>query len=120
MIIKCANCRGDQLANSNWYTQRHKVEINAYKHKVQGEYKSKILKPNDKYNLDPNISSPDREACLSLEINSALEEIGPSLEEVTSNPKIKIHLVSEWVKYKEEYSYDQDELPEQINHSKIF
>ncbi len=92
--------------------------MRARKNKVLSKGKTRIVKPNNKANSDPEKASSEPEGCPSLEASPAAEETSPSPEKVTLNPDIGIDLASECAKYEKDYSSDQDRIPEKINHSK--
>ncbi len=91
--------------------------MRAQKNKVLSKGKTRIVGSNDKVNPDLDKASPEPEACPSLEASPVPEEASPSPEEVTADPDIGIDLTPEWAEYEENYSSDQDEMPEGINHS---
>ena len=101
--------------------------MNARKNKVLSKGKTKMVKPNnqrhktyDKANHNSDEASPKPEASPGLEASSDLDEASPSPEEVTLDPDMRIDLAPEWAEYEEEYSSDQVEIPEGINHSEKF
>lgn len=95
VTVKYANYRGSHATNSNQSTQRHKVEINACKNKLKRKGKIKMVKSNNKANLNLNKANLELKTYLSLETSLAPEKTNFNLEKTILNPDIKMYLAPE-------------------------
>ena len=85
------------------------------------ELNNKLDKAYDKASSNSDEISPNQpEASPGLEINLGLDKASPSSKEVTPDPDMEMDLVPEWAEYKEEYSSDQVDMSEEINHLEKF
>ena len=86
--------------------------------------KTKIVKPDNTQDKTPNRVNPGPKANFEPEVgsepkvSSSLGEASLSSDNITLDPDIEIDLKPEsWVEKKEDYSSNQDEIPERINYS---
>ena len=105
VVARCANCNGNHQANSARCPSRHKAETQARKKKCTEEvtplaFKSKDDKANDEASSNP---------------------ASPGSDKVNPDSDIGMDLEPEnWAVNEEEYSSDQDEIPEGIDYTKDF
>ena len=92
--VQCANCGDSHFANSNRCNLRHKAEIDACRKKTQDKDKRKIVEPVEQDHGSQKTSS-------KLEIRIDLE-------------------AERWAKNAKRESFDQNEIPERINHTQYF
>ena len=101
--------------------------MRAQKNKILSKNKTKIVEPDNTQDKMPDGVNPEPKANFEpevgseLEVSSSLGEASPSLDNITPNQDMGIDLEPEsWLENEKDYSSDQDEMPEGINHSKKY
>ena len=101
--------------------------MRARKNKVVSKGKTRIVEPDniqdkmpDEVNSKPKANS-EPDVGSELEASSSLSEASPNQDNITPDLDMGMDLEPEsWVENKEDYSFDQDEMPEGINHSEKY
>lgn len=107
VVARCANCNGNHQANSARCPSRHKAEIEARKKKCTEEVTPSAFRPKDDKANDEAGANP--------------EEIRPGSDKANPDSDMGMDLEPEsWAAIEEEYSSDQDEIPEGIDYTKDF